>query len=266
MHYARATFQYDGTDYCGFQWQSGLPTVQDELNKALARVVGGKCSTAGTSRTDTGVHAHGQVVKLTAEKEIAPHSLPERLNDVLPSSIRCLEASPCSGDFNPAVHSASKEYRYYFTNEAADSSYERRFISNIGNPLDLAQMRACAQSVQGEHDFRNFHSAGSNVRSTVRHVMSCQLSLVDPYEAFSTGGIFQLPPGVPECFELRIIGKGFLKQMVRHLVGAMWMVGSGKLTPAQFTTLLHGPPRGQPPWRLASPKGLHLWRITQVSP
>ncbi len=141
----------------------------------------------------------------------------------------------------------------------------RRFIANIANPLDISLLQACATAVLGRHDFHNFYSTGSNVKSTQREILVCQLSEIDPLSAFPTTGIFKLPADISRCYELRIEANGFLKQMIRHLVSAFWMVASSKLSLLEFNTLLDGPKAEKRRWKVASPTGLHLYKINYLA-
>jgi len=168
MHYYKAIIRYDGTGYAGFQYQKDAPTVQNEFNQAIKTIIEGKVTTMGASRTDTGVHAMEQVVKITSLLPVPfeESSLLVNLNKILPSQIRCLDIIPCNGDFKPASDSQSKEYRYYFTNKKSALIEERRFIANFSHPLNLNLMNNCTQQLIGTHNFGHFCSSGSNVKST----------------------------------------------------------------------------------------------------
>lgn len=257
--YYKAKVQYDGTDYYGFQWQKDLRTIQSDINQALSEVVPGKISTMGASRTDTGVHALDQYVKITSENEIDCSSFLSHINKSLPSQIRCLAITPCEKGFKPASDGISKEYRYFFTNTIGENHAERRFIANNPYPINLEAMKFCAQALVGKHDFHNFVSMGSNVKTTVREITSCELSEINPHELFAQSEIFQVD--VIKCYQLRIEGNGFLKQMIRHLMTAMWKVGNGRLSVEEFILLLNGPKREKTLWKVAHPKGLFLYRI-----
>lgn len=256
MHYHRALLQYDGTDYAGFQWQEDAPTIQSELNQALSRMLSGKISTLGASRTDAGVHAWGQVVKLTTEVSFDGASLCERLNRELPAQIRCLSLVPCAGDFNPPVDAQEKEYSYFFTNAPRPGNV--RFVANITNPLRLDLIHQCVSMLPGSHDFQNFCSTGSNVKTTRREVLRCTLSEVIPHTVIP----FSMAPGAAPCWELQIVSRGFLKQMIRHLVRGLWMVGSGRISVDEFHELLVGPKRPGQLWRVAPASGLHLREVS----
>lgn len=260
MNYYKAILQYIGTDRLGFQMQEGKPTIQGDLNLSLQKILKGEVTTRAASRTDKGVHAFGQVIKITAED---PEPLDAaRLNLNLPPHIRCLDISPCEGAFIPSFDQRSKEYRYLFTNTPAEV-LDQRYIANTPLPLNIAHIQTCIDMLKGTNDYRNFWSIGGISNTTLRDIYQCDLTLIDPQELFKdtlfTAG------QVTSCLQFRIVGAGFLKHMVRHLVGALWMVGSGSLSVQDFTNLLHGELKPQRPWKKADPKGLYLLKVSYDS-
>lgn len=261
MHYYKTIIRYEGSSYIGFQWQRENKTVQGQLNEALLKMSDAKITTRGASRTDTGVHAMEQVVKISSEIELNTLSFVQEINTHLPGNIKCLEIKNCSGSFNPGLDALSKEYRYFFTNKTRPSQEDCPFFANISNKLDLNLMSECAQLLNGCHDFKNFYSSGSNVKSTVRNIFFCELKLINPRDIFLDQDLFNNSPDIDECFQLRIIGEGFLKQMIRHIVSALWMVGSGKLSIEQFAQLLKGPKSDKQHWKVAPANGLFLYKI-----
>lgn len=261
MYYYKTTIQYEGTNYAGFQWQNGIQTIQSEFNSAISKLIDGKFTTTAASRTDTGVHAKEQIVKISSKNPIDFTSFLKAFNIALPREIRCIDIEHCEGLFKPAVEAASKEYRYFFTNKKEVLKEERQFIANISNELDLEAMMYCTHALVGIHDFCNFYSSGSNVKSTVRNIFLCELSVINPHEIFSGLELFQIPKGLVSCYELRIVANGFLKQMIRHIVSALWMVGSGKISSDDFINLLDGTKKTKQLWKVATPNGLFLYRI-----
>lgn len=261
MHYYKTTIQYEGTNYAGFQWQNGIQTIQSEFNLALAEVIEGKFTTIAASRTDTGVHAIEQIVKISAINPIDISSFLDKFNNALPREIRCISIDSCHGLFKPAAAAHSKEYRYFFTNKTQLPKEERQFIANISNVLNLKAMMICVKALVGSHDFCNFYSSGSNVNTTVRVISNCELSMIDPHQIFSALELFQIPTDIGSCYQLRIEANGFLKQMIRHIVSALWMVGSGKISVDEFLKLLDGPKVEKQLWKVASPNGLFLYKI-----
>lgn len=261
MNYYKTIIQYEGTSYYGFQWQKNIPTVQNDLNQALGQLIEGKITTMGASRTDSGVHALFQMVKITTEQEIDCESALIKLNTILPPQIRCLSFESCDGSFKPSVDSQSKEYRYLFTNRLQSLEADQAFVANNPHPLNISLMEKCAQQIVGTHHFKNFYSAGSNVKSTEREIFSCELSVVNPHSVLNGTALFKITNGLVECYQFRIEGNGFLKQMIRHLVSALWMVGRGKISPEEFSFLLTGPKREEQLWKAAPARGLYLYRI-----
>lgn len=259
--YYKVRVQYDGTGYFGFQWQKGLPSVQNDFNHSLSKLVNGTFTTMGASRTDTGVHALEQYVKVTSDAEIELGDILKRFNSVLPAQIRCLEFTHSYKAYKPTNDCLSKEYRYLFTNTIGNNHADRKFIANNPYPLNIEAMNTCVAALKGEHDFHNFVSMGSNVKTTVREIFSCDLTEVDPRTLFSGSEVFTIPEDLTKCYQLRVVGNGFLKQMLRHLMTALWKVGNGRLTVDEFMLLLHGPRRTKTLWKVAHPKGLFLWKI-----
>jgi len=254
MYFYKTLIQYDGTERLGFQWQEGSPTIQGDLDVALQKIFTGKFSTRAASRTDKGVHAIAQVVKISAEDE-TPLEL-ATFNAALPPHMTCLEISTCPAEFIPSMDQVSKEYRYLFTNQ----SDEQRYIANTPNPLNIEGMQTCLEMLSGTHDFRNFWSIGGVSSTTERLILECDLTMINPQEFFKNT-LFTAGP-VTSCWQFRIVGTGFLKHMVRHLVGALWLVGEGKLSVDAFSQLLHGEQKQQRPWKKADPRGLYLLKVS----
>lgn len=265
MHYYKCKIQYNGTHYAGFQWQNELQTVQGDINNALSKLLTGKFSTSAASRTDTGVHALDQVLKITCENLLDANLFLPIFNNELPSTINCFEMNSCEGLFRPSTAAYSKEYRYFFTNKKQTTSDANKFIANISNELNLDKIKACLDVLIGDHDFCNFYSSGSNVKSTRRNIAKCELTIINPHDLFSENNLFQIPITVTDCFELRIEANGFLKQMIRHIVSALWMVGSGKISVDEFKTLLNGSKTDKQWWKVAPANGLFLYKIKSIN-
>ncbi len=261
MHYYKATIQYIGTNYAGFQWQNEIKTVQSEINLTLSKLIDGKVTTTAASRTDTGVHAIDQMVKITSSSPIDCPSFLVSLNKLLPEDINLITLKECSGEFKPSVAHQSKEYRYFFTNKKTVSRKDCQFIANISNQLNISEMQFCIQHLIGKHDFCNFYSNGSNVKTTVREILTCELSEINPQDIFSSYKLFKIPANTRKCYQLRIVANGFLKQMIRHIVSGLWMVGSGKMPKEEFVALIDGPKSQKQLWKVASPSGLFLYKI-----
>ncbi|MFP5458006.1 MAG: tRNA pseudouridine synthase A [Bacteriovoracia bacterium] len=256
MTHYQAIMQYDGTGRAGFMAQQGMLTIQGELNQALEKILAPGFSTRAASRTDKGVHALAQVVKLSLA--VPAQLTTELFNSILPPHIRCHAVAPCAPDFIPSMDQHSKEYRYFFTT-TPDDGHDPRYIASPPAPLDLTAVQACVALLTGTHDFKNFWSIGGTANTTIREVFSCELSLINPQEFFANT-LFSAGEA-SSCWQFRIEGRGFMKHMVRHLVGALWSVGTGKLSVSEFEQLLTGPQKEQRPWRKADPQGLYLVKV-----
>lgn len=257
MRSYQAILQYDGTDRAGFMAQAGMRTIQGDLDDSLAKIIPVGFTSRAASRTDKGVHALAQVIKLSLEAPVALSR--EAVNSVLPAHMRCLDLSPCAADFIPSMDQYSKEYRYFFTTNSLDG-HDPRYVTIPPAPLDLEAIQACVALLAGTHDFKNFWSIGGTANTTVREVFACDLTLIDP-RTFFAGTLFSAGEAT-SCWQFRIVGRGFMKHMVRHLVGALWSVGTGKLSVSEFEHLLTGPQKEQRPWRKADPQGLYLVKVS----
>lgn len=252
IYHYRLTLQYKGTRYLGWQVQpdgAGL-TVQGELNKALAVVSKSNVvKTMGAGRTDAGVHALGQVAKASIELQIAPENLLKALNVNLPDDIRIIASEISDEDFFPTIHARSKEYHYRFTGKRMFTAFQNDLIHNYPFELDLALMREACKILVGEHDFTNFYCEGTDVSSNVRTIFECEILEIPQTDWM-----------LPSHYVFRIVGSGFLKQMVRLLMGAIWNVGRGKITLEELKNSL-GPTRVQRLGPTAPPNGLYMVRV-----
>lgn len=248
MNFYQAILQYDGSERQGFQHSEGMLTIQGDINQALATILKGEFATRAASRTDKGVHALAQVVKISAEDSVNLGPF----NAALPAHIHCLELTTCAQEFIPSIDQTSKEYRYLF------ADVEQRYIAQAPAPLDIASMQTCVEMLKGTNDFKNFWSIGGVSNTTVREILDCDLTMTNPQDLFKNT-LFSSE--LTSCWQFRIHGRGFLKHMVRHLVGALWQVGTGKLTPEDFARYLHGELKPQRPWKKADPRGLFLVKV-----
>jgi len=248
FHY-KLLIQYKGTRYLGWQIQpadSGI-TVQGELNKALKVISkSDQVRSRGAGRTDAGVHALGQVAKVSMELEIAPENLVKALNVNLPDDIRILSAEFSTQEFLPTIYAKSKEYHYRFTCNRISTAFQNDLICNYPFQLDLEKMQRACQLLIGVHDFSNFFCEGTEVSTNVREIFECQIIKVEQSD-------WMLPPH----FVFRIVGNGFLKQMVRLLVGALWNIGRGKTSLEEFEAALTGK-KMKRLGPVAPPEGLYM--------
>lgn len=253
IQYYRLVIQYKGTHYLGWQVQpeSAGKTVQGELNRALQVVSKSQdVKSIGAGRTDAGVHALGQVAKVAIPLTINPENLVRALNVNLPNDIRVIQALVSDEGFMPTIHAQSKEYHYRFTSQRMFTAFQNDLIYNHPFELNLDFMQSACKILIGEHDFANFFCEGTDVNSTVRTIFECEILEVKQHD-------WEM---LPEHYIFRVVGNGFLKQMVRLLMGAIWNIGRGKITLDQLKASL-GPTKVQRLGPVAPPEGLYMVRV-----
>ncbi|MBL4636113.1 MAG: tRNA pseudouridine(38-40) synthase TruA [Kofleriaceae bacterium] len=251
---------YKGTSFHGWQALSaqGKPepykTVQGSLREVLLRIAKYQdCSVIGTSRTDAGVHATGQIGKLILPVEIDASKLLLGMNSLLPPSIRLMECCRCPASFNPKTARTRKEYEYHFSVGPVANPLWNDVVAHISDPLDVDKMRQAAQLFVGVHDFYNYCPSSSLTGSSVREVYVCDIAPVPSSVANETG----------QVYVLRVSGSGFLKYMVRFITGVLFDVGRGKVSLAQVADSL-STHREEKLSKKASAQGLVLAKIVSL--
>jgi tRNA pseudouridine38-40 synthase len=249
----RITVQYKGTHYSGFQIQLNDKTIQGEINSVLKVLSKSEdVKSVGSGRTDAGVHALAQVMRIEIPVNIPVDGLVRAMNSLLPEDIRVLDAVIAPPEFHPIYNAKSKEYNYVFTTDEVISPFARELMTHFPANLDIELMRKGCQVFCGEHDFINYQCVGTEIDSTVRKIMSCELV------RFESSGHWGNLAG--EYYVLKVVGNGFLKQMVRLLIGALISLGKGKITLEDLEKSLKTPLKN----RLgptAPPQGLYLKEV-----
>jgi tRNA pseudouridine38-40 synthase len=202
--------EYDGTNYFGWQLQSGQDSIQARLEAALARIFSAPVRVYGSGRTDAGVHARGQVASARLPREFDPAELRRALNALLPADIVVLNAEPAPDNFDPRRDARSRAYEYRVLNRTVPSAFEHRYAWLVRDALDIAAMSAAAEVFVGEHDFAAFRTLGSEERTTMRRVISSH---------WQRDG---------EVYTYRVESTSFLRHMVRTMVAAMVDAGRGR--------------------------------------
>lgn len=240
----KLTLAYDGSAYAGWQIQPGRQTIQGEMEKALATIIGGHNVKAhGSGRTDRGVHAVGQVAHTDLPLRLSGFELRKTINAILPADIRLINVIRVAGDFHARRSAVSKEYRYFIWNDEVLPPFIRLYRTHIRIPLDVPAMLAAAAALAGRHDFASF-TANPNreVKSTTRH-----LTMIDVRRRGK---------------EIIIIARseGFLYKMVRSLAGLLIRIGTGAVPASEAGRILRSRERtARVP--TAPPQGLFLWRV-----
>jgi tRNA pseudouridine38-40 synthase len=224
MRNIKVVLAYDGSDFSGWQVQPSVATIQGTLAWAIGRVTGEKVLPQGSGRTDTGVHALAQVAAFMTESPIPAENLGKALNDILPASIRVLEAVEAPAQFHARKSARAKTYRYRIYRGAICPPFLARYVWHHPYPLNEDAMKQGAALLVGEHDFTSFAAVdperGEEEASNVREVF-CSSWERDGEELIFT-----------------IRGSGFLHHMVRNLVGTFVLVGKGTLLPSDMTRIL----------------------------
>ena len=233
---------YDGTEYCGWQSQPGLRTVEGTLKSALDRLMSQDIKLIGASRTDAGVHAEGNVAVFDCDTTIPADKIKYALNNLLPEDMVVVESVTVAGDFHPRHCDCRKTYQYRILNTPLPDPNRRRNTYFYRGDIDIDNMRKAAEYIVGEHDFACFMAAGSQVKDTVRTVYALELDRQD------------------DIIIMTIQGNGFLYNMVRIIAGTLLMVGRGQLKPEALEEIIKSKDRSKA-GPTAPAKGLILKEI-----
>lgn len=216
----RLEIEYDGTSFHGWQVQPSDRTIQDEIQKVLKTMTGTKVVVSGSGRTDAGVHALGQVAHFSCRTGISPEKFHDALNKMLPPGIVIKDCCYAEKDFHARFSAKKKTYQYRILNNELPVAVGRQYLWHIRKKLDVSAMQTAANHLVGEHDFKAFEGSGSPRSSTIRTIYQAEFSQKDHLIFF------------------KITANGFLKFMVRNIVGTLKDVGVGKITPDDFYEIL----------------------------
>jgi tRNA pseudouridine38-40 synthase len=214
MRRIKIQISYDGTDYHGWQVQPGLPTIQGILEQVFGEIEGQAVQVAGSGRTDAGVHALAQVAALTMENPIPLENLRRAANRLLPPDIRVTHVDEAAMDFHPRFQAKAKTYEYRIFRGEICAPFERRYVYHHPYRLALDEMTRLAPLIEGQHDFTAFAATDDRDAlgaSKVRMIFCSKLAQED------------------ERLIYRVTGSGFLKHMVRNIVGVLLEIGKGNV-------------------------------------
>ena len=243
----RLIVSYRGAAYAGWQRQDNALAVQEVLEEALARLLGSPVRAVGASRTDAGVHARGQAVHL--EPPAAVENWPLRglvhgTNHLLPDDVRVLAADRMAAGFHARRAARGKEYCYRLGRAAVLSPLDAPYVLQVPARIDAAAMSAAAAAFVGRHDFSAFALAGGSHTQPFRTIASAALEEVSEVSEISEIGEISASGASGGELRFRVVGDGFLRGMVRALVGTLLEVGLGRRRPEDVAALLAGAPRG----------------------
>ena len=221
MRNIRLLIEYNGTNYQGWQVQPKGPTIQGMVEEKLALITGEAVHLIGSGRTDSGVHAFGQVANFKTKSQLNIHSIQKALNSLLPPDIMIQRAEEVEEGFDARKQSKSKVYEYRILNRELRSAFDHEYAWHIPQKLDLEEMRKATRILIGEHDFLSFRSVGSPTRTAIRRVIRAEWK-----------------KGQDGFIRFEVEANGFLKQMVRAMVGTLVEVGKGKIDSEEFRKIL----------------------------
>ena len=220
MRNIKLTIEYDGSGYVGWQRQPSGPTIQETIETSLMTITGEDIKLLGSGRTDSGVHALGQVANFRTGTALSPTELQKGLNSLLPKDIVITDAEEAEPGFHAQLSAKSKTYKYKILNRPFPSALLRERAWFVPYPLKARLMDEAARSLVGEHDFRAFAQSGATVKSTVRTVLGA--------------GVTKRK----DILEFSIEADGFMKRMVRLIVGTLVQVGKERISPGEFYGIL----------------------------
>jgi tRNA pseudouridine38-40 synthase len=242
MRTLKLVLEYDGFEYCGWQVQAGVPTIQGVLEEALATILGERVRVHGAGRTDAKVHALGQVASFRCASSIPATALQRGLNSLLPRDVVVHDAQDVPADFHARFSARGKVYAYRILNRPVRAPLRLRYVWHLPQTVDVPAMVLAGALLQGTHDFASFQATGSEVKTTERTLTALTITREGDEVVLS-------------C-----TANGFLRHMVRNIVGTLVEVGHGTRLPTDIERIMDGRDR-----RLAGatapPQGLYLVQV-----
>ncbi len=251
MRTIKLILAFDGTNYAGWQRQKGPLTIQEVVEQALARMTSEEIIIFGAGRTDAGVHALGMAASFKTASNIPVDGFLRGLNSILPSDIRVRKVSDEKDDFHARYNAIAKAYQYHLTIGAISLPTERLYRHHLPKSLQNGKIDDCLKLLEGEHDFSSFEAVGSRDKTKTNGKGAVRNIIIAKYANTIEN---------PHVAEFNFVGDGFLRHMVRNLVGTLIEVGQGKISVGDFRNILQAKDRN-----LAGPtapsNGLFLRRV-----
>ncbi|QWR78993.1 tRNA pseudouridine(38-40) synthase TruA [Candidatus Magnetomonas plexicatena] len=233
MKKIRLTIQYDGTNYLGWQRQPKGKTIAGTIETALKKITGEDVTLIGSGRTDSGVHALKQTAAFTTSSAHEPDVFMKALNSTLPFDIKITTAATAALNFHPQYDAKSKTYFYLIYNSEVLSPFFYRYCCHLKRPLDIIKMTDAAQCFIGKKDFKSFTASDSDIKTTVREIFSLNITVMEHVELFGT-----MIDG--DFIKITITANGFLRHMVRNIVGTLVDAGYGKVDTLKVIEIING--------------------------
>ncbi|CCQ93516.1 tRNA pseudouridine synthase A [[Clostridium] ultunense Esp] len=238
----KLTIQYDGTSYCGWQKQKNGNSIQEEIERAIKLITGERVNLIGSGRTDSGVHAKGQVANFLTDSNIPVDRFKFALNSKLPRDISIIDSRRVDEKFHSRFDAIRKRYQYIIYNKKIRNPLYRNFAYHVPYFLNYKEMEEATKYFLGSHDFSSFMASNSNVKTTIRTIYTFTIKRTGDLIIFS------------------IEGNGFLYNMVRIIIGTLVEIGSGKLKSDSIPYIIHSKNREAAGYT-APPEGLYLEKV-----
>ncbi|AFS79233.1 tRNA pseudouridine synthase A [Gottschalkia acidurici 9a] len=238
----KLTIEYDGTNFCGWQKQPNGQSIQQALEDAIYSITKENVNIVGSGRTDSKVHAFGQVANFYTSSKIPQEKFTNAINSKLPSDISVKDSIEVPCDFHSRYGALGKEYKYIIYNDRTRSPILRNYSYHVPYELNIGHMKNAIESFRGTYDFRGFMSTGSSVKSTIRTINKAELNKKD------------------EIIEITLQGNGFLYNMVRIITGTLVEIGMGKICHEKVFEIIMSQDR-KCAGHTAPPQGLYLNQV-----
>jgi tRNA pseudouridine38-40 synthase len=237
MRNIKLVLQYDGTGYLGWQSQRGGGTIQQVMEERIFSVTGQRPKLLAAGRTDAGAHAMGQVASFRTDSTLSPETMARALNALLPPGIRVISASEADDAFHPRFDCTGKVYFYLMAAMGYTPAFLERYVWRVPRGLETGPMRRAGRFFIGRHDFRAFMGAGSRVKDTVREVRELRVEEIRNlgFPGTAVEGRF---------IAVTVEGDGFLRHMVRNIVGTLVEAAKGTIPPESITGIIASGDRG----------------------
>lgn len=271
MRTLKLVIAYDGTNYAGWQRQANAITIQQVVEEEIAAIVGTPCPVMAAGRTDAGVHAAAQVASVRIDHPVTCADLLRALNARIKAGdirIRAVEEAP--EGFSARADATSKTYRYAIWNGAHPNPFIRHVVWHVPQALDVSRMQRATEALIGEHDFVAFQGRGSDVLTTTRRMLAAELVDVNGGDDTPTALSPLIGSPVPDVdaacepaarlLRFEITGTGFLRHMVRTIVGTLVDIGRGVMEPGAMAEIIASKDRART-GQTAPARGLMLWRV-----
>lgn len=238
----KLTLEYDGTNYCGWQKQPDAPSIEETLENAISKVTKEDVHVIGSGRTDSSVHAIGQVANFHTNSKIPSERFVKALNTMLPDDIAVRKSEEVGVDFHSRYCATQKEYKYIIYNSDVRSPLKKNYSYHVDYKLNRESMKEALECFIGRYDFKGFMSTGSSVKDTVRTIT--QVEFIED----------------KDMIEITIKGNGFLYNMVRIIVGTLVDIGRGRIEASAIMDIIESKDRNQA-GHTAPPQGLYLSEV-----